>query len=134
MSLVPASELHKDKEKKKKIRKEIYKTILTLFSKKIKHNSECGTTWVILETPTFVMGFPPFDVPLATSYMERQLRNGGYKTRSVTPTSVLVDWSPDRPTSPKSNRTRGSSTTERSVLEEEFSGLINLKKYAEKYK
>lgn len=133
MSLVPASELQKDKEKKKLIKKEIYKNILEIFSKKIKHVAESGTTWVILETPGFVMGCPSFNVIAATTYLERQLRNGGYKTRLVTSSSILVDWSPE----PKVKRREGgraTSSTEREVLVDEFSGLINLKKVADKYK
>ena len=131
MSLIPASELQKDKEKKKLIKKEIYKNILEIFSKKIKHVAESGTTWVILETPGFVMGCPSFDITSATIYLERQLRNGGYKTRIITNSSIFVDWSPE----PKDKkRTTTTTTTERDVLVDEFSGLINLKKVADKYK
>lgn len=131
MSLIPASELHKEKEKKKLIKKEIYKNILEIFSKKIRHVAESGTTWVVLETPAFVMGCPSFDVASATIYLERQLRNGGYKTRIITNSSIFVDWSPER----KVNKRGGEGTsTEREVLVDEFSGLINLKKVADKYK
>ena len=128
--LVSISELHSEVQKKKKIRKETYVKILDIISKRIKTKNELGEKRMIFSTPSYVMGCPSFDVYSATIYLERQLKNGGYNTRLISNDSIYIDWYPKR------NKKKEPSTervTERDVLEDEFSNLINLKKFADKY-
>tara|TARA_R110002074_G_scaffold282245_1_gene453767 strand:- start:1121 stop:1528 length:408 start_codon:yes stop_codon:yes gene_type:complete len=132
MSLVLATELHKEKDAKRAIKKETYKQILEQVSRKIKNAAAAGKEQLVVIIPVFVMGCPAFDPPTAAIYIERQLKNGKYKTRFVNQVSILVDWGKDRRPVPAKG---SSSKTERSVLEEEYQlpSLINLKKYAQKY-
>lgn len=130
--LVSVSELQEDEQRKKQIRKETYSKILDMISKKIKAKNELGEKQLIFVTPSFVMGCPSFDVGAATMYLERQLRNGGYTTAILSNDSFYIDWKPK--VQSRNTKSRATKTTERDVLEDEFSGLINLKKYAEKYK
>lgn len=138
--LVSVSELQEDEQRKKQIRKETYSKILDMISKKIKAKNELGEKRLIFVTPSFVMGCPSFDVGAATVYLERQIRNGGYNTAILSNDSFYIDWMPKssaRGTNSHGTGSRGTnskSRTERDVLEDEYSGLINLKKYAEKYK
>jgi len=128
MGLVPAAELQKDKEKKKVIRKETYGKLLEIVSRKIKSASEMNQVHVMVTLPTWVMGCPVYNVVLATDYIDRQLKNGGYKTRRMNDTSVYVNWE-------KGRKPKEAQETERHVLEEEFKlpSLINLKKVAGRY-
>ena len=126
--LVPASELHNKNIAKNAIKKQTYGEILEQISRKIKRSSTVGNTNLIVTIPSFVMGCPTFDPVSATTYILRQLKNGGYKPTRITMTSILVDWTPVKiSTEPKH--------TERHVLEQDYQipSLINLKKYANKY-
>ena len=122
-------------DKKKQIKKDTYKKILEQFAKKIKYANEAGVSNILLSTPSYVVGFPSFDINSATSYLIRQLNNGGYKTRLVSDGVVYVDWSREKP-SPQAPRTssKPKTRTERDVIQDEFSSFINLKKVADKYK
>lgn len=135
MSLPPTSQLHMATDKKKQIKKDTYKKILEQFAKKIKYANEAGVSNILLSTPSYVVGFPSFDINSATSYLIRQLNNGGYKTRLVSDGVVYVDWSREKP-SPQAPRTssKPKTRTERDVIQDEFSSFINLKKVADKYK
>ena len=131
MSLVLANDLQKDKEAKKAIKKQTYKQILEQISRKIKTAAGAGKEQLVVTIPMFVMGCPAFDQTTAAIYIERQLKNGKYKTTFVNQVSILVDWEKERP----SRSPSAPKKTERSVLEEEYQlpSLINLKKYAQKY-
>jgi len=141
MSLVLATDLHKEKDAKRAIKKQTYKQILEQVSRKIKNASTGGKEHLVVVIPLFVMGCPSFDQKTATIYIERQLKNGGYKTRFISEISILVDWTKDRPPPERPQdpgRAQGikkAKKTERDVLEEEYQlpSLINLKKYAQKY-
>jgi hypothetical protein len=50
----------------------------------------------MLTTPTFLIGYPVYDVNSATSYLERQLRRLGYHARRAMPNVIHVEW--ERPT------------------------------------
>jgi len=91
-TLVSALELQKADEAKKAIRKETYKKILEQISKKIQVSSQVGNKNLIVNIPSFVMGFPTFNREVAANYIERQLRNGGYKTNRLSETSIYIDW------------------------------------------
>ena len=132
MSLILANDLQKEKDAKRAIKKETYKQILEQVSRKIKNAAAAGKEQLVVTIPVFVMGCPTFDPATAAIYIERQLKNGKYKTTFINQVSILVDWEKQRRPVP----TKGSSSkTERSVLEEEYQlpSLINLKKYAQKY-
>lgn len=126
--LVPASDLHKKNNVKNAIKKQTYREILEQISRKITRSSTMGNTTLIVTVPPFVMGCPTFDQVTATTYILRQLINGGYRATRINLTSILVDWTPVKiSTEPKH--------TERHVLEQDYQipSLINLKKYANKY-
>ena len=137
MSLVLATELQKEKDAKRAIKKQTYKQILEQVSRKIKNASNGGKEQVIVTIPVFVMGCPSFDQRAAAIYIDRQLKNGGYKTRFVSEISIYIDWTKDRPPPPPPlpQGVKKARKTERDVLEEEYQlpSLINLKKYAQKY-
>jgi broad specificity polyphosphatase/5'/3'-nucleotidase SurE len=130
MGLVPAASLQKDKEKKKEVRKETYRKILELVSRKIKNAAEMNQVHIMVTIPPWVLGCPVYDLLLATNYIERQIKNGGYRTARINENSMYVNWDKDRRKSHQEH-----PETERHVLEEEFKipSLINLKKVASRY-
>lgn len=128
MSLVSASDISQIHQAKRDIRKEIYRKILEQFSKKIKYNAQLNQTSASLMVPVVVVGYPTFDRPLAATYLERQLRNGGYVTRRLNDVTIYVQWgttAQSRKAAKKKQEDDGFG---------ELDGLVNLRKVANKYR
>ena len=128
MSLVSANDISQIHQAKKDIRKEIYRKILEQFSKKIKYNAQLNQTSASLMVPVVVVGYPTFDRPLAATYLERQLRNGGYVTRRLNEVTILVHWG---------TTVQGRKVAKKKQEEDSFGeldGLVNLRKVANKYR
>ena len=125
-TLVSAIELQKADQAKKQIKKETYRKILEQISKKIQVSSQIGNKNLIVTIPAFVMGFPTFNQETAATYIERQLKNGGYKTSRISATSIYIDW----------NKPKGEKISEsrKDVDDLDIPSFMNLKKYAAKYK
>ena len=121
---VTARELAERERKRLDVKKAIYKAILEQFSRKISSAASLGSHELIVTTPNFLIGYPVYDVSVATAYIQRQLNRLGYKTRYVTPTSLQVSWAKPEP------------TTHTVVIdhsqEEDLSGLANLARTANK--
>ena len=96
MGLVPAASLQKDKEKKKEVRKETYRKILEIVSRKIKNAAEMNQVHIMVTIPPWVLGCPVYDLLLATNYIERQIKNGGYRTARINESSMYVNWEKDQ--------------------------------------
>lgn len=128
MSLVSANDISQIHQAKRDIRKEIYRKILEQFSKKIKYNAQLNQTSASLMVPVVVVGYPTFDRPLAATYLERQLRNGGYFTRRLNDVTILVQWG----TTAQSRKVAKKKQEDDSFGE--LDGLVNLRKVANKYR
>lgn len=79
----------------------------------------------MLTTPTFVIGFPAYDVTAATSYLERQLGRLGYSTRRTMHTVIHVSW--DRP-----KASNHAVVIDHSNDDQQLPSLANLAKTAQK--
>lgn len=105
-------------------KKEYYKALLEQFSRKIKHSVELGRKEAILTVPSFLVGYPKYDLAVTVVYMSRQLGRLGYKVELVGPLDLKVTW---------------RKTNERSEEEQEeadpgvfLPSLVNLQKTAQK--
>jgi hypothetical protein len=122
---VSARQLADRERKRLDGRKATYKAILDQFSRKISTAATLGAHDVMLTTPTFVIGFPAYDVDTATTYLERQLVRLGYKTRRAMPNTIHVSW--ERPRA--SNHV---TVIDHSADEQYLPTLANLAKTAQK--
>ena len=111
-------------KKKGAAKKEYYKALLEQFSRKIKHSVELGRKEAILTVPSFLVGYPKYDLAVTVVYMSRQLGRLGYKVELVGPLDLKVTW---------------RKTNERSEEEQEeadpgvfLPSLVNLQKTAQK--
>ena len=123
--VVSARQLADRERKRLDGRKATYKAILEQFSRKISSAASLGAHDLMLTTPTFVIGFPAYDVTTATTYLERQLGRLGYSTRRTMHTVIHVSW--DRPKS--SNH---AVVIDHSNDEHQLPSLANLAKAAQK--
>jgi hypothetical protein len=122
--MISVQDLAKMEKVRQNIKKEIYKSILGQFSRKIKARFDLGDKSTVLTVPPFVVGFPRYDLPTAVRYIGRQLTRLGYKVTMVTPTSYEVSWDKMKP----------AEEVETVEPEFEFPSLMNLKKTADRYK
>lgn len=84
-------------KKKTEARKEYYKALLDQFCRKIKAAVERGERDAILTVPTFLVGFPRYDLSVTVNYMVRQLQRLGYIVNLVGPLDIKVQWSAAKP-------------------------------------
>ena len=120
-------EIQRLDEKRSKIKKEIYTRIYDDCCRKIRSAASLGETQVFLKLPTFMFGYPTFDIVKASKYTKRQLEHGGFSVVIISePNELYVSWK-----QPKNTR----STQETVVHQEEdvtLPNLMNLKKLANK--
>lgn len=122
--MISVQDLAKMEKVRQNIKKEIYKSILNQFSRKIKARFDLGDKSTVVTVPPFIVGFPKYDLPVAVRYIGRQLVRLGYKVTMVSPTSYEVSWDKMKPVEEE-------ETVE---PEFEFPSLMNLKKTADRYK
>jgi hypothetical protein len=124
--MLSINDVTKIDEKRKHIKKEIYKKIYEQFSRKIKKSVELGNKQIFLTIPAFLVGFPVFDRAVAAQYIARQFKNGGFNVSIVGEYEIYINWIIEKP---KKDRPRQDI-----VDESEFPDLMNLKKMANKYR
>jgi hypothetical protein len=124
MEIASAKEMLAAEKKRASAKKEYYKALLEQFSRKIKHSVELGKKEAILTVPSFLVGYPKYDLAVTVVYMSRQLGRLGYKVELVGPLDLKVTW---------------RKTNERSEEEQEeadpgvfLPSLVNLQKTAQK--
>jgi len=125
MACVSVKDLAEKNRVRVDIKKEIYKSILGQFSRKIKARFDLGDKQTVLTVPPFVVGYPRYDLGEAVRYIGRQLTRLGYRVNMVGPTSYQVSW----------EKLKEKEPITEEVVEPEFAfpSLMNLKKTAEKY-
>jgi len=122
--MISINDVTKIDEKRKQVKKEIYKKIYEQFSRKIKQCVELGHKQVFLTVPSFVMGCPTFDRHAAARYMVRQFTLGGFEVTLIGEYEIYVSWVTSK--KPKSKSEEPEETS--------FPDLINLRKMANKYR
>jgi hypothetical protein len=124
MEIASAKDILAAEKKRGSAKKEYYKALLEQFSRKIKHCVELGRKDALLTVPSFLVGYPKYDLAVTVVYMSRQLGRLGYKVELVGPLDLKVTW---------------RKTNERSEEEQEeadpgvfLPSLVNLQKTAQK--
>ena len=90
--MLSINDVTKIDEKRKQIKKEIYKKIYEQFSGKIKQSVELGHKQIFLTVPTFLLGYPVFDRRLAAKYVARQFQLGGFTVKLLSDFDIYVSW------------------------------------------
>lgn len=111
-------------KKRGSAKKEYYKALLEQFSRKIKHSVELGKKEAILTVPTFLVGYPRYDLATTIIYMSRQLGRLGYTVVLIGPLDLKVTWRHRKP----------EEDTEAEISEPNvfLPSLVNLQKTAQK--
>ena len=92
MEIASAKDILAAEKKRGAAKKEYYKALLEQFSRKIKHSVELGRKDALLTVPSFLVGYPKYDLAATVVYMSRQLSRLGYKVQLVGPLDLKVTW------------------------------------------
>ena len=122
--MLSINDVTKIDEKRKQIKKEIYKKIYEQFSGKIKQSVELGHKQIFLTVPTFLLGYPVFDRRLAAKYIARQFQLGGFTVKLLSDFDIYVSW-----VVPKKKKEKVEDDEET-----DLPNLLNLKKMANQYR
>ena len=122
--MLSINDVTKIDEKRKQIKKEIYKKIYEQFSGKIKQSVELGHKQIFLTVPTFLLGYPVFDRRLAAKYVARQFQLGGFTVKLLSDFDIYVSW-----VVPKKRKEKVEDEEET-----DLPNLLNLKKMANHYR
>lgn len=122
--MLSINDVNKIDEKRKQIKKEIYKKIYEQFSAKIKQSVELGHKQIFLTIPTFLLGYPVFDRRLAAKYVARQFQLGGFTVKLLSDFDIYVSW-----IVPKKKKEKVQDEEET-----DLPNLLNLKKMANHYR
>jgi hypothetical protein len=122
--MLSINDVTKIDEKRKQIRKDIYKKIYEQFSTKIKQSVELGHKQIFLSVPSFLLGYPVFDRSQAARYVARQFQLGGFNARLISDHDIYVSWVVEKK----------KKKVQEDEGETDFPNLMNLKKMANKYR
>lgn len=120
-------DIQKIQKAKSDVRKETFKVILKKFSNKIKSTFYSGGSNVVLKIPPLIMGYPMYDVHVATLYLQRQLKLMGYKAVVPFDGTIYVTWIQE-----KEKPVKRITYTE--PTDADFSSLTKLRETAKKIK
>lgn len=119
--------------RKREMKKKLYTELYERASTKVQEVAKLGLheTWVTV--PSFLIGFPSFDLDSATSYVGRQFMNGGFYVKMYEGGQMFISWYPNF------KKNKGKKKDEKKPKEPpkdpfDLSILANLKKSADKYK
>jgi hypothetical protein len=117
MAPVSAKDIAALENARKKAKKEYYKALLEQFCRHVRTSAELGFQESTVTVPTFLMGFPRYDLTTTVQYMCRQLERLGYIVYLIGPLSIKVKW-------------KKSLELPEDLVEDALPSLINLKKTA----
>jgi len=95
--VVSARAIAQSEKKRNNAKKEYYRALLDQFCRKIKTASEIGNKKTILTVPSFLIGFPKYDLSMTVMYMARQLSRLGYIVDLVGPLDLQIRWTKEAP-------------------------------------
>jgi hypothetical protein len=124
MEIASAKDILAAEKKRGAAKKEYYKALLEQFSRKIKHSVELGKKDALLTVPSFLVGYPKYDLATTVVYMSRQLGRLGYKVELVGPLALKVTWRHTHPEQDEAVETADPGTF--------LPSLVNLQKTAQK--
>ena len=98
--MISAQDLAERERKRQEVRKATYKALLEQLCRKLKYASELGEHSTFLQIPLFLVGYPAYDLDIATAYLQRQLDRLGYTVIKVERGTLGVSWGGKRTTGP----------------------------------
>lgn len=117
--------------RKRQMLKDTYAKIYEQMSRKLETAVNLRQKQVFLRVPSYVVGYPPFDLEAAQRYLARQFERGGFEVQRIGTVDIYVSWASVSATKKQKKQNKQGSD----FLDEdfEFPSFINLKKAAKQW-
>ncbi|MAT63987.1 MAG: hypothetical protein CL881_09360 [Dehalococcoidia bacterium] len=124
--MISVDEISRITDKRNRIKKETYVKLYEQVSRKIRRAVDVGNKGVIVEIPSFLIGYATYDRLKATAYIKRQLELAGFNVVVSGNYILTIRWKVKK----------GVKCAEETYnnMNEDFPTLINLKKAANRYR
>lgn len=119
--------------RKRQTLKDTYAKIYEQMERKLQQAVNMRQKQVFLRVPTYVVGYPPFDLEAAQRYLARQFARGGFDVQRVGTVDIYVSWA-SAAASARSKKMKASGAPTLADDDFEFPSLVNLKKAASQWK
>ena len=126
--MISVQEIHALENKRKTIKKQIYTKIYEDISRKIRSAVSMGHKQIITRVPTYLFGYPAYDINKACQYMKRQLEHSGFVVHIFTQGDLYISWKKEE----KRDTVHYCTREQEQEQEEDFPTFVNLKKIANK--
>ena len=123
--MINVEEISQIVNNRNRMKKETYVELYRQVTSKIRRAVETGRKYVLVEVPSFVIGYPTYDRLKATSYIKRQLELAGFDVAIIGNYEFRITWKVKK-------NVRASESVDDSLGD--FPTLINLKKAANRYR
>ena len=123
--MINVEEISQIVNKRNRMKKETYVELYRQVTSKIRRAVETSRKYVLVEVPSFVIGYPTYDRLKATSYIKRQLELAGFDVAIIGNYEFRITWKVKK-------NVRASDSVDDSLGD--FPTLINLKKAANRYR
>lgn len=123
--MINVKEIHEMEKRRHTLKKEMYTKIYEDISRKIRNAVAIGHKQIIVKVPSYIFGFPSYDLTATSKYIKRQLTNSGFTAHLLNNGEIYVSWS-----RPSEHRDVPRHTPPEE--EEDFPTFVNLKKIANK--
>lgn len=123
--MINVEEISQIVNNRNRMKKETYVELYRQVTSKIRRAVETGRKYVLVEVPSFVIGYPTYDRLKATSYIKRQLELAGFDVAIIGNYEFRITWKVKK-------NVRASDSVDDSLGD--FPTLINLKKAANRYR
>tara|TARA_B110000858_G_scaffold4212_1_gene4954 strand:- start:3950 stop:4339 length:390 start_codon:yes stop_codon:yes gene_type:complete len=123
--MINVEEISQIVNNRNRMKKETYVELYRQVTSKIRRAVETGRKYVLVEVPSFVIGYPTYDRLKATSYIKRQLELAGFDVAIIGNYEFRITWKVKK-------NVRASDSVDDSLGD--FPTLMNLKKAANRYR
>jgi hypothetical protein len=122
--MINIAKIKKIEESKRQIKKEIYKKIFEQFSRKIQVSVDASQKQTIVQVPSFLLGYPSYDVEKAGVYLKRQLELSGFQVTPISPIIFTVSWYTQKEKTQNYPRASKQRTVQGSAQEQRAKGKV----------
>ncbi len=85
-------QLKQDREKFTGQNNKIVESVLDSCLKNIKFANNSGTSKIVFEVPSFLMGFPVYDKTMISILVNKKLKKMGFSTTFINVDKILISW------------------------------------------
>ena len=85
-------DLHRSIHEKKERNAQCYDKVLEMAHNKIKKTTESKQLRCVYDVPSFIFGYPLFDINECIAHVTRELQSNGFVVRYMFPNKLYISW------------------------------------------